>query len=304
MSIEQSIQDLVTEHVENAMKRTVSKLNSDNHSLSTRLEWTEKKLSEALEQLKSKNEALFDNEISGDKIDGGTITHFESTGIKDDAHTRKITINKDEIVVEGPMRVEGKFGATEIQYYKAVCDDLDVFNSVKINGREVLWENALGNSVKKSKLTEVGVLRNLNVADIFTVENNKVGVNTLLPGGPFAVAKDGLEIVTDVVGSTPYVGTITSDKFSIGTNREPTLFVSHDNKIGIKIKAPKEDLEVAGPIRYQGQTHRYEPEVPNNGSHSKGDICWNSEPEVGVPLGWVCIKSGAPGTWRAFGNIS
>ena len=55
MSIEQSIQDLVTEHVENAMKRTVSKLNSDNHSLSTRLEWTEKKLSEALEQLKSKN---------------------------------------------------------------------------------------------------------------------------------------------------------------------------------------------------------------------------------------------------------
>ena len=304
MSIEQSIQDLVTEHVENAMKRTVSKLNSDNHSLSTRLEWTEKKLSEALEQLKSKNNSLFENELSGDKIDGGTITNFSSTGIKDEATKAKITIKDGDIVVDGPMHVEGKFAATEIMYYQAVCEVMDVKNSVRIGGNEVSWSDRLGNAIKKSKLQEVGILKNLNVADIFTVENNKVGVNTLLPGGPFAVAKDGLEVVTDVVGSTPYVGTITSDKFSIGTNREPTLFVSHDNKIGIKVKAPKEDLEVAGPIRYQGQTHRYEPEIPNNGSHSKGDICWNSEPEVGVPLGWVCIKSGAPGTWRSFGNIS
>lgn len=282
----------------------VLKLSGDINSITKKADWNEQKLTEISQQLKSKNEALFDNEISGDKIDGGTITHFESTGIKDDAHTRKITINKDEIVVEGPMRVEGKFGATEIQYYKAVCDDLDVFNSVKINGREVLWENALGNSVKKSKLTEVGILRNLNVADILTVEGNRVGVNSVNPGGALGVAKDGLEIVVDVVENTPYVGTNTADKFAIGTNRTPTLFVSHDNRVGIKLKNPKEDLDVAGKIRYQGQTHQYGNKAPSDGSWEQGDICWNNEATPGKPLGWVCVKSGAPGSWSSIGNIS
>ncbi len=136
------------------------------------------------------------------------------------------------------------------------------------------------------------------------MEGGKVGVNTLEPGGTLGVAKDGLEVVIDVVGSTPFVGTNTSDRFSIGTNREPTLFVSHDNKIGIKVKTPKQDLDVAGPIRFQGQTHQYMSGEPKNGSHERGDIVWNSEPGPAKALGWVCVKSGTPGTWRHFGNIS
>ena len=108
----------------------------------------------------------------------------------------------------------------------------------------------------------------------------------------------------DVIGNTPFVGTDTSDKFSIGTNGEPTLFVSHDNKIGIKVKAPKEDLEVAGAIRYQGQTHSYAKNMPTTGNHEQGNIVWNSEPEPGRSLGWVCVKSGAPGTWCEIGNVS
>lgn len=60
----------------------------------------------------------------------------------------------------------------------------------------------------------------------------------------------------------------------------------------------------AGAIRYQGQTHSYAKNMPTTGNHEQGNIVWNSEPEPGRSLGWVCVKSGAPGTWCEIGNVS
>ena len=79
MSIENSIKEAVSDAVNQAVKARFDKINSDNYSLQTRVEWTEKKLNEALEKLSTRNNELFDNELSGDKIDGGTITNFKST---------------------------------------------------------------------------------------------------------------------------------------------------------------------------------------------------------------------------------
>ena len=304
MSIENSINEVVQKLVEKAVKARFDKLSSDNYSLQTRLDWTEKKLNEALEKLSTRNNDLFDNEVSGDKIDGGTITTFSSTGIKDDASGKKIIVADDKVTIENDVYIKGQINCDTLYYNGAAATDLDLSNSVRIGGNEVLWRDRLGNSVKSSKLTEVGVLKTLNVSDTFTVEGGKVGINSINPGGVLGIAKDGLEIIFDVIGNTPFIGTDTSDKFSIGTNGEPTLFVSHDNKIGIKVKAPKEDLEVAGAIRYQGQTHSYAKNIPTTGNHEQGDIVWNSRPEPGRSLGWVCVKSGAPGTWCEVGNVS
>ena len=257
MSLESSIREIIEEQVKKTVKPLLDRQSSENYSLQTRVDWTEKKLTETLDRLKTRNNDLFDNEVSGDKIDGGTITTFSSTGIKDEANSTKLLINDEKITVEKDLYVKGQINCDTLYYQGAVATDIDLTKSVRIDGNEVLWKDRLGNSVKFSKLVEVGVLKTLNVSDTLTVEGGKVGVNTLEPGGTLGVAKDGLEVVIDVVGSTPFVGTNTSDRFSIGTNREPTLFVSHDNKIGIKVKTPKQDLDVAGPIRYQGQTHQY-----------------------------------------------
>ena len=304
MSLESSIREIIEEQVKKTVKPLLDRQSSENYSLQTRVDWTEKKLTETLDRLKTRNNDLFDNEVSGDKIDGGTITTFSSTGIKDEANSTKLLINDEKITVEKDLYVKGQINCDTLYYQGAVATDIDLTKSIRIDGNEVLWKDRLGNSVKFSKLVEVGVLKTLNVSDTLTVEGGKVGVNTLEPGGTLGVAKDGLEVVIDVVGSTPFVGTNTSDRFSIGTNREPTLFVSHDNKIGIKVKSPKQDLDVAGPIRFQGQTHQYMSGEPKNGSHERGDIVWNSEPGPAKALGWVCVKSGTPGTWRHFGNIS
>jgi len=303
MSIEDSIKQLVEEKVQKATKSYYTRLASENYSISEKLKWAEKKLNELVEKLSSRNNNFENGEISGDKISGGTISKFSSTGIKDTAPNTMLTVEKDKVVVEKNLHVNGTIQVKQLLYNKAKCNDLEVDNSVRINGTEVLWADRLGNAVKKSKLTELGVLNELNVANTLTIFKNKVGVNVIEPIGPFGVANNGIEVSIDAKGDTGYVGTVNSDPFAIGSSGDPTLYISPDNKVGIKIKKPKADLDVAGYIRYQGQTQQYLNSIPNAGTWAQGDIVWNSQPGRGSVLGWVCIKQGSPGTWRPFVSI-
>lgn len=36
---------------------------------------------------------------------------------------------------------------------------------------------------------------------------------------------------------------------------------------------------------------------------TRGDQCWNEEPAVGQPIGWLCTVAGTPGTWVAMQNL-
>src|SRR5690606_10612817 len=42
---------------------------------------------------------------------------------------------------------------------------------------------------------------------------------------------------------------------------------------------------------------------PASGTYVKGNILWNSDPDVGEELGWVCVAGGTPGTWVRFGQV-
>ena len=44
--------------------------------------------------------------------------------------------------------------------------------------------------------------------------------------------------------------------------------------------------------------------APTSGTWPKGVIAWNSDPSAGGFIGWVCVASGTPGTWKTFGAIS
>jgi len=303
MSIEDSIRQTVEEQVQKATKGAFSRFSSENYSLQERVKFLENKLESAMVLLKDRNRDFTDGEISGNKIAGGIVREFASTGIKDTATDTKLTVKDDKVTVSNDLEVKGKIQCDTLYYYQARTDNFDVKESVRIANNEVLWKDRLGNSVTKSRLQEVGVLKELNVADTLTVYKNKVGINALEPVGVFGVADKGIEISVDVKGDSGFIGTVNSDPFAIGSGGEPTLYVSHDNKIGIKIKRPKADLDVAGYIRYQGQTHQYLNSVPTAGMWSQGDIVWNTQPERGSVLGWVCVKSGAPGTWRPFVSI-
>jgi|LauGreSBDMM110SN_4_FD.fasta_scaffold21280_1 hypothetical protein len=303
MSIELSIKQVIEEQVQKITRAYIDKINSDNYTINQKLQWTEKKLEEALSKLASHNNIIGDRELSGDKITGGIITNFSSTGITDNSSKKRITVSDKKIVVENDVEIKGKIECATLFYNSATADNLDVKNSVRIDGNEVLWKDRLGNSVTRSKLQEVGVLDQLNVSDTLHVIKKKVGINTNNPAGTFSVSSSEIQTIIDTRGSVAYVGTANSDDFSIGAGSEPTLFISSDNKVGIKIRKPKADLDVAGPIRYQGQTHQYSDDAPSVGTYTQGDIVWNNKPCRGSVLGWVCVKSGAPGTWTPFVSI-
>ena len=43
--------------------------------------------------------------------------------------------------------------------------------------------------------------------------------------------------------------------------------------------------------------------VPTSGTWNQGDIIYNTFPSPGQFVGWVCVTSGTPGTWKGFGVI-
>jgi hypothetical protein len=303
MSIELSIKQMVEEQVQKVTDAWMQRLNTENYNITQKLKWTENKLEETLNKLASHNNIIENRELSGDKIDGGIITNFASTGIKDNTTKRIITLGDGKIQVDSNLEVEGTINCKTLYYYQAKTDNLEVAKAIRINEKEVIYQDRLGNSVTKSKLQELGVLNELNAADTLYVMPKQVGINTKDPVGILGMAKNDIQISVDVKGSTAFIGTANSDDFSIGSGGEPTLFVSGDNKVGIKIRKPKADLDVAGPIRFQGQTHQYNDKIPEIGTYTQGDIVWNTKPAKGSVLGWVCIMSGAPGVWAPFASI-
>lgn len=43
--------------------------------------------------------------------------------------------------------------------------------------------------------------------------------------------------------------------------------------------------------------------APTTGTWQRGEVIWNNSPSAGGYVGWVCVTSGTPGTWKQFGAI-
>ena len=44
--------------------------------------------------------------------------------------------------------------------------------------------------------------------------------------------------------------------------------------------------------------------APTSGNWLRGDIVYDETPTAGGTVGWVCVTSGSPGTWKTFGTIA
>jgi hypothetical protein len=53
----------------------------------------------------------------------------------------------------------------------------------------------------------------------------------------------------------------------------------------------------------QGRHISYDSAQPSRGAWRQGDMVYNSMPTAGGKVGWVCVGSGSPGTWKPFGAI-
>ena len=265
---------------------------------------------------------VYENTISGDAIHGGRITDFNSTGISDKSNSLQLTVENDAVHIEKDLVVKGTVSVENLKYVEAQVPKLNVTDAVMIDHNEVIWKHTLGKSVKASSLTQLGILKNLQVENTLFVSQKRVGVNTEAPSAEFSVNVDGYEVITTMHEKNAYVGTHSPVPFAIGTDntaritcksngdivlgdeKNQSVNVNVAGRLGVGAKNPQESLHVVGNIKFADRTFASGEGIPTEGRWDTGSIVWNDRPDTNLSVGWVCIKGGTPGSWRPFGQIN
>jgi hypothetical protein len=276
--------------------------------------------------------------ISGDNLSGGIIENFSSSGIEDRATQVALTILDDstvvennlltkDLTVEGSMTINGKFQVngevpedsaffktlvtkstqrtltsidqslyenySSIIFNKIRNDGLDL-NKITINGAEVIQNNSLGPSIVNSNLQNLGELKELRVsgesilAQTLYVTPKRVGINTIEPSAALTVWDDEIEIIAKKRSNNIGVlGTSRQQKLIITSNNKDNVILSEDGSTQIN------DLKI-GPMRFTTANS------PPNFVSERCHVIWNTNPNPGGPLGWICL-GGA--NWANFGII-
>jgi len=166
--------------------------------------------------------------------------------------------------------------------------------SLTIGKRVVLEEQALGNTVINSNLRTVGTLRELVVSgetslasSVYFSPLGRIGINTDEPTMPIDIWDEGVQVTLGrSKAKTGWVGTGRGHDLELGVNRDPKITITEDSTV---IKNP-----VLDDRRFtQG------PNIPGIDG-SMGDIHWNTQPQIGQPVGWVCLGRTR---WAKFGEI-
>ena len=206
--------------------------------------------------------------------------------------------------------------------------DLYTDRAYKIEGIEVLSKKTLGSSVKESKLQSVGVLRNLRTTGSLSIDDfvfynpvsNRFGIGVEEPSGSFAVASVYNNFIVDVEDpDMTKLGNFTAGKLDIITDNVARISIADagnivigsdantdtivKGKLGINV-TPDCDITSAGPIKFQNKKMASADAVPKTGHWNKGDIVWNDNPNPTGWVGWICTRTGNPGEWKQFGQIS
>lgn len=281
---------------------------------------------------------LIDLKISGHNVSGGIIENFSSTGIEDRASAVALTILDESTVVEnnlitkdltieGSMTVNGEFVVNGIvpensnfyknlvtsassstlslldtsffnQYSNLVFDKIKTegldLNSIKLNGTEIASSNALGSAIVNSNLQTLGELKELRVngesllAQTLYVTPKRIGINTIEPSAALSVWDDEIEIIAKKKSK---------DVGLFGTSRYQKLIISANNKDNIVLN---EDGTVQIDILKIGVMKFSASHTSPNFVGDRCHIVWNTNPNPGGPLGWICL-GGA--NWANFGII-
>jgi len=210
--------------------------------------------------------------------------------------------------------------------------DVHIDKSYMIDGNNVLSFKELGSTVVTSSLREVGTLKSLKVSGRLEVAEHlfydpnldRLGIGTDKPAGDIGIYNfaNDTHLILDAEDGDAKVGTYNTKNLRIVTDDQCRIKVSFKGevtigaegnnitphriygKLGINIKNPTEELEVQGNIKFQNRLFAVGSGVPVQGHFNKGDIVWNDNPKETAPIGWVCVASGTPGSWKPWGYIS
>ena len=278
-------------------------------------------------------------EISGSSINGGIIQNFSSTGIDDRATNVAVTILDEHTVVEnnliaasadvrgslvvnGDLILHGTLPTDSPGFKNIVADttsgvlaslDDNLFskfsdiifkqiqeqgvdlNRITVNGAEIIVGNSLGSGVTRSNLTRVGMLEELQtqgetlLSESLYVSQKRVGINTIEPGYALTVWDQEVEIITAKRSqNTGVIGTVRQQSLVLSSNSKTNIICDPDGSVIIN------RLQL-GTVPMSSSTYAPSTDQP------KGTIVWNSNPEIGQPIGWVSLGNAR---WAKFGLLA
>lgn len=204
--------------------------------------------------------------------------------------------------------------------------------SVMFNGTPALSRDTLGLDVINSNLQNLGTLNKLavsgevNIADhiFYNPVSQRLGLGTENANGLLSIYDyvNNVEIIIDSsengygkIGTYSNKGLdlVTGDQARISITESGNITLGHEykdstitrvyGKMGVGVKNPTEQFEVAGNMKMGNRLFANGDTMPTTGQYQKGDIVWNSNPKEDAFVGWICIAGGTPGTWRPFGKI-
>lgn len=209
--------------------------------------------------------------------------------------------------------------------------DIGAEKAFMIGNQAVLRSGELGASVRNSSLVKVGTLQNLNTSGnlniddyvFYNTDSESFAIGTEAPNGKFALATLDAEFIIDTDPGQVKLGSWTSDNLVLITDDTARLTV-HSNgnielghstnaikttihgKLGVGVNNLDSDVSIStvGPIKVEGKKIGTGDEIPTSGTYIQGDIVYNNNPVPTGYVGWVCIRSGTPGEWKPFGQIS
>jgi hypothetical protein len=270
-----------------------------------------------------------DLDVSGNLNIQGSLT-AGSFHVEELSSTQKVTQNIDFIAQGGSLDMMGmqwrKEGEATKQivwrgdrFYVSNTVDLHRNAVIEIDNIPVLSADRLGVTVKHSELENVGTLNNLRTSGDLTIDDfitydsgmMRLGIGSEAANAQLSVSSNEAEFVVDPDFDHVRVGAYTTSKMSLLTDNKERIVIKEQGGVevkgtlGIKVTYPGEDvdLQVAGAIRFQDKKMAVANELPTTGNHNQGDIIYDTNPVAGGYLGWVCITSGTPGTWKRFGKI-
>lgn len=255
----------------------------------------------------------------------------ERTSSLEFKHTSDNPINGKGMIWTGSGPTKQFVLKSDNSIFSSESVDLQSERSYMIDNTVVLSQQELGPTVTKSRLREVGVLKNLivsgntNLGNCLSVDSTaeKISIGEGAANGKLSLFANGAELKFDIknnqaiIGSHSYhdVSIVTDDvaritvqnngNISLGNKNTAPIQVTVQGKlsVGVNTPDPSVDLHVSGAVKFNNRLQSVGSKPPETGNFTVGDIIWNSEPRSGQPVAWVCTRAGTPGTWRPFALV-
>jgi hypothetical protein len=213
-------------------------------------------------------------------------------------------------------------------------DSIDLNNDAaySIGNTPVLSATALGSAVRNSNLVTVGTLQNLRTQGNLTVDDyiiydsdsQRLGFGTDAPNGSISITSLQSEFVIDVESDVTKLGNWTTDDLHIITDNTTRITVKANGRVdfgrsgrsdarvsifgklgvGVNNVAENVSLATSSAIEIAGTNISTGTAIPDNGTYRQGDVVYNTNAVATGHVGWVCVRDGTPGEWKAFGQIA